>query len=288
LRGAANRREWDRPAAGDAWADFAAIFAANPAHSELAGTRAREILRDVAETLTIDPRFNGPPDSGNGGYTCGRLASFVDADAVEVTLRLPPPIGRALEVERDGGGAVLLDGDALVAEARSVQLEVDAPSPVDAAEAADAAVDSPFLEVDMHPFPTCFVCGPRRTPGDGLRIFAGPVAQRDVFAAPWTPDPRFAGDDGTLPSEIVWAALDCPTSVPVANDPGVGDFRPIVLARLAVRVLAPVRAGEPHTIVSWPVALDGRKRHAGAALHSDDGELLALSRALWIELKPPG
>jgi hypothetical protein len=245
------------------------------------------MLPVVADTLTIDPRFNGPPDSGNGGYTCGRLASFVDADAVEVTLRLPPPIGRSLEVERDGGRVVLRDGEAVVAEASATEVAAEAPSPVDATEAAEAEVDSPFLEVDMHPFPTCFVCGPKRTPGDGLRIFAGPVAQRDVCAAPWTPDPDLAGDEGALPTEIVWAALDCPTSVPVANDPGVEEFRPIVLARLAVRVLEPVRAAKPHTIVSWPVALDGRKRYAGAALHSADGNLLAVSRALWIELKPP-
>jgi hypothetical protein len=241
----------------------------------------------MPDTLTIDPRFNGPPDSGNGGYTCGRLARFVDADAAEVTLQLPPPIGRSLDVERDGDGAVLRDGESVVAEARPTSVAGDAPSPVDAGEATEAAIDSPFLEVDMHPFPTCFVCGPKRVPGDGLRIFSGPVAQRDVFAAPWTPDSALAGEDGALPSEIVWAALDCPTSVPVANDPGVDEFRPIVLARLAVRVLTPVRAGEPHTIVSWPVALDGRKRHAGAALHSDEGELLAVARALWIELKPP-
>jgi hypothetical protein len=112
------------------------------------------------------------------------------------------------------------------------------------------------------------------------------VAERDVFAAPWTPDPGLAGDDGTLPPELVWAALDCPTSVPVANDPGQDDFRPIVLARLAVTLLAPVQAGRPHAIVSWPIAIDGRKRHAGAALHTEAGELAAVSRALWIELKP--
>jgi hypothetical protein len=240
----------------------------------------------MAETLTIEPRFNGPPDSGNGGYTCGRVAGFVDGDAAEVTLRLPPPIGRPLEVERNGDGVVLRDGDAVVAEASPTEVVAEAPSPVEAAEAAEASVDSPFLEVDMHPFPTCFVCGPKRTPGDGLRIFSGPVAERDVFAAPWTPDPDLAGDNGVLPSEIVWAALDCPTSVPVANDPGAGEFRPIVLARLAVRVLRPVRAGAEHTIVSWPVALDGRKRHAGAALYAPDGDVLAVARALWIELKP--
>jgi hypothetical protein len=240
----------------------------------------------VTETLTIEPRFNGPPDSGNGGYTCGRLAQYIDGAAAEVSLRLPPPIGRALRIERgDDGEACLLDGDALVAEARPTELAAEAPSPVDPTEAAWAVEDSPFLDASMHPFPTCFVCGPERSCGDGLRIFAGPVSQRDVFAAPWTPDADLAGDDGALPPELVWAALDCPTSVPVANDPGSGDFRPIVLARLAVRIIAPVHAGRPHTIVSWPIEIDGRKRHAGAALH-DDGNLLAVSRALWIELKP--
>jgi hypothetical protein len=252
----------------------------------VAGSTSREMLRTVAETLTIHPRFNGPPDSGNGGYTCGRLAGFVEADAVEVTLRLPPPIGRALEVTGDADGAVLRDNGSVVAEARPTALAADAPGPVELAEAESAVTDSPFLEVGMHPFPTCFVCGPKRTPGDGLRIFAGPVAERDVFAAPWTPAPDLArADDGELPPEIVWAALDCPTSTPVANDPGVEEFRPIVLARLAVRILAPVHAGRTHTIVSWPVAFDGRKRHAGAALHGADGDLLAVSRALWIELK---
>jgi hypothetical protein len=246
----------------------------------------------MTETLTIEPRFNGPPDSGNGGYTCGRLARFVEADAVEVTLRLPPPIGRPLQVERGEGRTVrLVDGEGdsatLVAEARPVELPAEAPAPVEGAEAAHAAADSPFLDVANHPFPTCFVCGPKRTARDGLRIFAGPVAQRDVFAAPWTPDPGLAGDDGNLPTELVWAALDCPTSAPVANDWQAEEgFLPIVLARLAVRILARARAGEPHTILSWPVELNGRKRHAGAALHAADGKLLAVARALWIELKP--
>ena len=249
----------------------------------------RGIVSRVRETLTIDPRFNGPPDSGNGGYSCGSVARFVDAPGAEVTLRLPPPIGRELTVERqDDGGAILRDGEDVVAEARPIdELAADAPPAVTFAEATHAQADSPFIEADRHPFPTCFVCGPRREPGDGLRIFSGPVAERDVFAAAWTPDPDLAGEDGTLAPELVWAALDCPTSVPVANDWGESGFLPIVLGRLAVQVVAPVRAGQPHTILSWPVEFDGRKRHAGAALHDDDGELLAVARALWIELRPP-
>jgi hypothetical protein len=238
----------------------------------------------VPETITIDPRFNGPPDSGNGGYTCGVLAGFVEAEVAEVTLRLPPPVGKPLDVVAgDDGAVVLRDGDAVIAEARPTQLAAHAPAPVDITEAAIASEDSPFLDTHTHPFPTCFVCGPLREAADGLRIFSGPVAQRDVYAAPWTPDPSLGA---TLPPELVWAALDCPTSVPVANDPDGADFRPIVLARLAARILAPVTAGREHTIVSWPIAIDGRKRHAGAALYAHAGDLVAVSRALWIELKP--
>lgn len=243
----------------------------------------------MAETLTIDPRFNGPPGSGNGGYTCGHLAAFVDAPTVEVTLRLPPPLGRELAVERGEAGAVTLrDGEGVVAEARPSELAAEAPPAVAHDEASAAVGDSPFIDAARHPFPTCFVCGPARPEHDGLEIYSGPVAERDVFAAPWTPDRALADGDGEIPGELIWAALDCPTSVPVANDPDQPDFRPIVLARLTTRILAPARAGEPHTIVSWPIELDGRKRHAGAALHNEAGELVAVSRALWIELKPAG
>src|SRR4051812_40757230 len=96
----------------------------------------------VRETLTIDPRFNGPPDSGNGGYPCGSVAQFVDAPAAEVTLRLPPPIGRELQIARGDGGAVtLLDGDTVIAEALPVDLPAEAPPPVDAQEATRAVDD---------------------------------------------------------------------------------------------------------------------------------------------------
>jgi len=43
-----------------------------------------------------------------------------------------------------------------------------------------------------HPFPTCFVCGPDRRPGDGLRILVGPVAGRDLSANVWYPDEALA------------------------------------------------------------------------------------------------
>ena len=60
--------------------------------------------------ISIDARFNGPPDSGNGGYCSGVFASFVDTSGpdagVEVTLRRPPPLDTPLTVEREVRAAV--------------------------------------------------------------------------------------------------------------------------------------------------------------------------------------
>ncbi len=54
--------------------------------------------------ITFPRHYRGPLASANGGYACGRLAAFVDAEEVEVTLRLPPPLDRPLGVERDADG----------------------------------------------------------------------------------------------------------------------------------------------------------------------------------------
>ena len=56
-----------------------------------------------------------------------------------------------------------------------------------------------------------------------------------------------------------------------------------MLARLSARIDAPVLAGEEHVVIAWPIESDGRKRHAGSAVLSRDGEALAVARALLIE-----
>ena len=42
-------------------------------------------------TLTIARRFNGPPESGNGGYVCGAFAFAAGID-LRVRLLAPPPL----------------------------------------------------------------------------------------------------------------------------------------------------------------------------------------------------
>jgi hypothetical protein len=240
----------------------------------------------VADTLTITARHNGPPGSGNGGYTCGRLAQRVAAEEVEVTLRSPPPLERPLALGVEGDRVELRDGEQLVAEARPAELRLEVPEPVPVEELERAEAGGHEHWTANHPFPTCFVCGPERAPGDGLRIFPLELPSGDGrFGARWRPHESLAAADGSVRPEYVWAALDCPTSAPVANfDTGP----PMVLARMTARLGCSVRPGEQHSILSWPLARDGRKREAAAALYDSDGRMLCLSKALWIELRAPG
>ena len=159
--------------------------------------------------LVIAPRFCGPSDSGNGGYTCGLVAARLDRQA-EITLRAPPPLAAPMTVERTADGSVrVLHGRTLVAEGTSLpdSLEVQLPHPVPVGEARAAGARSRLrTHPDEHPFPSCFVCGPHRQPGDGLRILPGPVTGRDLSADLWYPDTSLAGPDGHLRPEFVWAA----------------------------------------------------------------------------------
>jgi hypothetical protein len=240
---------------------------------------AYALMKPVGEqVLVIDARSCGPPDSGNGGYVCG-LVGAVLGGPVEVTLRRPPPIGRPLLRRATEGGFALFDGEELVAETAPARLELDVPDPVHPGDAREAARSYPGFA--RHPFPTCFVCGPQREQGDGLRIFPGPVTGRDVVAAPWTPGRTLANGEGLVRPEFVWAALDCPGAF--AN--GFPEI-PMVLGRLAVKLIRPVRFGQPFVVVGWSEGSEGRKRFAGTALLGDDGKILAQAKATWIILAP--
>ena len=233
----------------------------------------------MSEQVTIDRRFRGPPDSGNGGYVCGVVAELIGSTA-EVTLRRPPPLDQPLQVARlDDGGVALRDGETVIAEAAPASLEIDVPEPVSFAD-ADVASRS-FIGFWQHAFPNCFGCGPKRAEGDGLRIFAGAVAGRDIVAAPWTPDASLTGDDGSVRPEFVWTALDCPGWAGIFREPPDQLW---LLGRLAARLIAPVQPSERCVVIGWPLGEDGRKLYSGTALFSHDGELRAVARATWVRI----
>lgn len=233
------------------------------------------------DAVVIDRRFRGPPDSANGGYACGLVAARLTPEpAVEVTLRLPPPLDRPLAVEGDGKGARLLDGDALVAEGRPAAAPAAEPPAVASLEEAERARrDSPMQH--EHPYPTCFVCGPEREPGDGLRVTCGPVEDRGLVAAPFEATAEMDAGDGSVRHEFVWSALDCPSGIAGMLVPESGVS---VLGRLTAQILRPLDAGEVYVAIGWPIAQEGRKQFAGSAIVDREGEPMAVARATWIEV----
>jgi hypothetical protein len=221
----------------------------------------------MTETVTIARRYRGPLRSANGGYAAGLLGSRLGA-AAEVTLRLPPPLERPLEIRPDGERLLLCDGGRLVAEAVPGEPALEAPAPPapDEARAASEGVGA----FGPPQFAECFVCGVRDD-GSGLGIHPGPVPGRGgLVATTWLAR-------GATP-EVLWASIDCPGAYAVGD---VGRGEP-VLGRMTARVARLPAEDEPCVVVGWPLGEDGRKLHAGTALYGRDGEVLALARQVWI------
>jgi hypothetical protein len=232
----------------------------------------------VSQSIEIPGRFNGPLESGNGGYSAGAVAAFLDGPA-EVTLRKPVQLDVPLAVERDDDGSVrVLDGDELIAGGRSMpEFDIEVPEPVSPAQAR--AATERYRGSSDGQFSRCFVCG--RARDDAFGVFAGAVEGRDVVASPWTPVQWTAGEAGRVRPEFVWSVLDCPTYFALYPD----SLPMSVLAQLTARIDAPVIAGEDHVVMAWPIGKEGRKHHAGSAVLSADGRVLAVARALLIQLQ---
>lgn len=224
--------------------------------------------------LTIPARYTGPPNSGNGGYTCGLVAGLVGGVA-EVTLRRPPPLERPLAVVRRDG-VVLLDGQDVVAHGKPAQLELTVPTAVSFEEANEKARH--YSGFRHHPFPECFTCGPSRAVGDGLRIFAGREKGEPIVAAPWVPDASMCDSRGRVESPIVWAALDCPGYFAIETG------ETAVLGKMTAEKSGDVHARERCVVIGWSLGRDGRKLHTATALFSQSGEIVGRSRQVWVTL----
>lgn len=236
----------------------------------------------MPDSLYIESRFNGPHGSGNGGYSAGVLAGLLGGEA-EVSLRRPVPLDRELQVVREDAAAVrVLDGEDLILEGRRAELELELPAPVGPQEARVAA--RRYRGSSDNVFCNCFVCGKARAREESFEVFAGEVEGRPLVATPWIPPPWTAGRSGHVAPEFVWAALDCPTYFATYME---GQHPLSFLARVTARVDAEIPLGVEHVVIAWPIETDGRKRYAGSALLSAEGEALAVASALLIEPRSP-
>ena len=235
----------------------------------------------MTETAIIGGRFHGPPGSGNGGYCCGIVAAFIDG-AATVRLRIPPPLDEPMEVRQQGDAVSMFHGDELVASGCPANVDIEIPEPpgFDTAVAASAR----YRGFESHFYPGCFVCGPEREHGDGLRVFAGPVEPGTgpvgMVAASWIPDESLVDSSANVSPEYLWAVLDCPGAYSFP-EPETGT---ILLGELSVDIRGAVVPGEKCVLIGWEIKQDGRKHYTGTALFGESGSCRAVGYATWFEV----
>ncbi len=218
------------------------------------------------QTLTVARRFCGPATSSNGGYFAGIVATLA-SETLTVRLLKPPPLDSELAVTKRADGLIeVRHADELIGEGRPTELTLELPAAPTYFEAVEAS--RRYAGFTAHRFPTCFVCGTQRPRGDGMRIFAGAIAERQIVAAPWVPDASLDRGDGKVRPEFMAAALDCPGYYAVTSDD-----RMMLLAELTVHLDRVVHVDESCTLIGWQIGASGRKHEAGTAIFDADGEL---------------
>jgi hypothetical protein len=236
------------------------------------------------KTITVARRFCGPASSSNGGYFAGLVARLA-SETLAVRLLEPPPLETELDiVERDDGVIEVRKGETVVGEARHTELKLELPRAPSYFEAVEAS--RRYRGFHAHRFPTCFVCGTQRPRGDGMRLFAGPIPERRIVAAPWVPDTSLDQGDGKVRPEFMSAALDCPGYYAIIDDDRAAatrDDRMMLLEELTVHLDRLVHIDESCTVMGWRIGSDGRKHEAGTAIFDEDGEVCGRGRAVWIE-----
>ena len=245
-------------------------------------SNAAEILDHPTSihSVRVPGRFCGPPGSVNGGWAAGLLGKHFGRE-VEITLKRPIPIDETIDVVTYGySQATLQQGDAEIAVARAVELDLDIPEAVSFQRAARARAS--FSGYKLHPFPNCFVCGTGRCCGEGMCLFTGAI-DTGIVASSWIPQAEFIDESGSISDELVCAALDCPGAWALIDRYGIEG--PFVLGRITVRLDKPVHANERYIVQGWAQGREGRKSFCGTAVYDAAGEVCAAAAATWIQLQ---
>jgi hypothetical protein len=239
-------------------------------------------------TIVVERRFRGPDmggGTGNGGYFCGlvAVAAGPGTRSVEIRRANGVPLDRPLTVRAAPDGAEVHDEDGLIARAtgEEIAVTVPAPPPLEVARRISARFLEQLESGEVrHQFPECFVCGHRRAPRDGLRLFVGPLDTGvGTWVGAWRPAAGFLDEAGRLRPELVWSALDCPGGWAIAGPANTGT--------LQVKILGPVDGRQDLIVMGWPMPVasarpGSRRRYAGTAMFDARGGLLARGAAIWV------
>ena len=227
-------------------------------------------------SLLIAKRFNGPPNSGNGGYTAGLIASKLSFNP-EVTLRAPPPLEQVMELHIQKDSATLVHEDTLIAAAKVADFQLTIPTAIPWS-AVKVATPRP-KSFDSALLPDCFVCGIARKRGDGLAIYPENIGPKKV-AASWVPYENLGDESGKVKTAFIWSALDCPGAWAMQDVTKLS-----LLGRIAVKEVRPIKVDSQYIVMGWVLKEEGRKTWTGTAIYDKSGETCAFAKATWISVK---
>ncbi|HHH49479.1 MAG TPA: hypothetical protein ENK52_00710 [Saprospiraceae bacterium] len=235
-------------------------------------------MSKLIDQVVIKKHFCGPPNSGNGGYVCGVLARYLEG-TVEITLRIPPPLDKVLDIIQTEEGFRMMDGEQLVASAKTATLELEIPAAPNFEQAVAASKN--YKGFQHHHFNTCFVCGPTRRAGEGLQLYAGNFGEKNKVATPWIPYDELFDENDLLKEVYYAAALDCPGYFSLIEE----ELLVLVLGRMTRTIKSKIKKGERLVVMGWKLASEGRKHFCGTAIIGENGELKAYAKSTWIEIK---
>ncbi|WDZ85092.1 hypothetical protein [Micromonospora cathayae] len=272
--------------------------------------------------MIIEARFNGPPGSGNGGWSAGVFAAAAEIAAARSGAAATGAV-RAGDAEtgdaRSGDAATGAGGTGEVragdvdggAAGGAVEVTLRRPPPlaVPLAAVPSAAVPGRY---EIHgPDATVIAQVDRVTeftpvvPGVDLPAATAAAGRYPGFTDHPFPGCYVCGPDrpdglrifpGRLPDGRTAAPFRVPDEVVPAtvwaalDCPGgwavIAPGRPYVLGRIAVTVAALPRPGEVCVVTGAASGGEGRKALVHSSLYGPDGTLLAHARATWIALPP--
>jgi acyl-coenzyme A thioesterase PaaI-like protein len=154
--------------------------------------------------LTLEPAFQGLPDTAHGGSVLGAfdlVAAGMGGRRLDGHYLRRVPLATPLRLRRrraaDGDRLELLERDTVLVRGAVTPATASAH---DAGPVAPPAGDAPALPISR----TCFACGIDNRLGLGLRL----RADADAVGGTWSPPPRFAAGGGALAPVALTTLLD--------------------------------------------------------------------------------
>ena len=232
----------------------------------------------MTDTVRIGHWYQGPTDSGQGGWAAHRFVQALGRPA-SVAIKAPVPLETDLIVDHGTGRLTAEDGTTIMIASDVTEpfASTEAISIEDAAAARRRFGD---LATD-HPVPFCFSCGVQH---DSMKVHAAPLGD-GRFASDWTVPDWAVGAGGSVDEGALWAAIDCCAAWWVGHS---RDRRVAFTVQFATEVLHPLTPGATYALVAWSgdhdPEWDGRKRHAASAAFDRNGRCVARSTSFWVSV----